>query len=304
MILITGASGVMGSVLVRALCKKGFPVRACVMPRDPFVSRIEGVCNDIWYGDISRKISIAGIGKGVRTVYHLAAVILTPHSLDFERINAEGTRNLIEESRWAGVRHFIYVSSASVVYPQPTPYSLSKCKAEEMVRNSGLNYTIIRPTLVYGPSGGMEFDKYLDYLLKFPFVPFIGSGKALKRPVFVDDIIAGLVAVNECPKTYGKTYHFSGGEKISMLDFTSLCLRLLNKPQKPIVHLPVWLCRLIAWCMRLFMKDPPLKWQTIAGIIQDANCDPALAMGDLGYHPAKVSECLPKCFPRKKPGFS
>jgi nucleoside-diphosphate-sugar epimerase len=299
MILVTGASGAMGSVLVRELHKKGFCIRACVMPGDPFVSRIERLCNDIRHGDISMKASIAGICKGVGTVYHLAAIILTSDELEFERVNIEGTKNLIDEARSAGVGHFVYISSASVTYPLPTPYSLSKRKAEALVKTSGLNFTIIRPTLVYGPSGGQEFDKYLDYLQKLPVIPFIGNGKALKRPVFVDDIIDGLASLNECTKSYGKIYNFSGGEEISMLDFSRLCLRLLQQPRKSIVPVPIGICRLIARLMRVFMKNPPLKWQTIAGIIQDANLDPSLAMADLCYNPAKVSEALPHCFPRK-----
>jgi hypothetical protein len=64
--------------------------------------------------------------------------------------------------------------------------------------------------------------------------------------------------------------------------------------------LPIGLCFAIAWIMGVFMKDPPLKWQTIAGLTQDADLDPGLAMAEIGYNPVKVSECLPKCFPRKK----
>jgi NADH dehydrogenase len=298
MILATGASGAMGSVLMRGLRERGHRVRACVLPGDPHAGRIEGFCDDLWRGDIAHRESIAGICKNVTTVYHLAAVILSPDEGDFERINVAGTRNLIDEAIKAGVEHFIYVSSASIVYPNPTPYSLSKKGAEELVVKSGLNYTIIRPTLVYGRSGGMEFDKYLDYLKKFPIIPFIGGGEALKRPVYVDDIIDGLLSVNGNKISFGKIYNFSGAEAISMLDFTRLCLLLLGTPQKAVVHLPVALCRLIAWGMRFFMNDPPLKWQTIAGITQDADLDPGPAITDLGYCPAKISERLPKCFPR------
>jgi NADH dehydrogenase len=298
MILVTGASGAMGSVLVRKLASDGFPVRACILPNDPFQGRIADSCKDIRQGDISKKTSIEGICHGVTTVYHLAAIILSPDKQEFERINVEGTGNLIEEAKKAGVEHFIYVSSASVIYPRPTPYSLSKRKAEDLVKNSGLAFTIIRPTLVYGRSGGLEFDKYLDYLKKYPVIPFIGNGKSLKRPVFVDDIIDGLAAMNGPAKANGKIYNFSGGEALSMLDFSKLCLKLLQEPHKPIIHLPIWLCRVVAWIMALFMKDPPLTWQTIAGLTQDADLDPALAMTEIGYNPVKVSEWLPKCFPR------
>ncbi len=299
MILVTGASGAMGSVLLRGLHAKGLSVRACVLPGDRTVHRIAGVCDDVRFGDISEKSGISGICAGVSAVYHLAAIILSGDERDFERINVQGTKNLIEEAQSAGVEHFIYISSASVTYPHPTPYSLSKRKAEELVRNSGMHWTIIRPTLVYGPTGGQEFDKYLAYLASYPVVPFIGSGRALKRPVFVEDVISGLLAVNGCKASYGKIYNFSGGEPVSMLDFSRLCLRLMNIPSRPIIHLPVGMCRCIALLMGLFMKDPPLTWQTIAGIIQDANLDPTRAASDLGYNPAKITDMLPKCFPRK-----
>jgi nucleoside-diphosphate-sugar epimerase len=303
MILVTGASGAMGSVLMRRFKEQGHSVRACVLPADPLIGRIESLCDDIRTGDIALRRSVAGISENVTTVFHLAAIILSPDEQDFERINTAGTRNIVEEAKRAGVGHFIYVSSASIVYPKSTPYAVSKKRAEEEVMNSGLNFTIIRPTLVYGPSGGMEFEKYLEYLEKFPVIPFIGGGKALKRPVFVDDIIDGLAAVNGNPVSFGKTYNFSGGESVSMLDFTRLCLKLLGKAKKPVIPLPIRLCRFIAWAMRLFMKDPPLKWQTIAGITQDADLDPRLAMADLGYSPEKVTERLPKCFPRKRGGI-
>ena len=298
MILITGASGAMGSVLARKLHEKGEKIRACVMPGDPFVSRIENICYDIRYADISRNSDVAGICNGIKTVYHLAAVIISKDDSIFERVNVNGTRNLMEEASSANVGHFIYISSASVVYPFPTPYSLSKRKAEEIVNNSPVKYTIIRPTLVYGKIGGQEFDMYLSYLKKFPIVPFIGSGKALKSPVFVEDIIWGLIALNNKEKIYGKVNNFCGDEQLSMLDFSRLCLKLLGIPGKPIVFLPVWLCKFIAVIMEMFMKNPPLKWQVIAGIIQDANLNPDSAKKELGYNPAKVSERLPGCFPR------
>jgi NADH dehydrogenase len=298
MILITGASGAMGRVLTERLHEKGELLRACVVPEDPNVGRIARFCADIRYADIADAASLVGICKGIDIVYHLAAIIISNNERDFTSVNREGTRNLVEEAKRQGVGHFIYISSASVVYPHPTPYSLSKRKAEEIVVNSGIPYTIIRPTLVYGKKGGLEFDRYLQYLKQFPIVPFIGNGKSLKRPVFVEDIISGLVALLGNKNVFGKIYNFSGAQSISMLDFTRLCLVLLHCQHKTILRIPVWLCKLIAEVMACVMKKPPLTWQVIAGITQDADLDPSLAMREIGYSPAGVSLQLPKCFPR------
>jgi NADH dehydrogenase len=299
MILVTGGTGAIGSVLVRELAKRGLRVRVVCLPGDPFMSRVKDCASDIRFADVSRKQDCIAICEGVTTVYHLAAIIISKNESAFARINVEGTRNIVEQAMQSNVGHFVHVSSASVVYLRPTPYSLSKRNAEEIVTKSGLPFTIIRPTLVYGEKGGQEFDMYLDYLRKFPIVPFIGSGSSLKRPVYVEDIISGLLALCDNKASFGKVYNFSGQEALSIADFSRLCLKCLGAGNKPIVHLPVWMCSAIARLMALVMKDPPLKWQVIAGITQDANLDPSEAMADLGYAPKKVSEWLPKVFPRK-----
>jgi nucleoside-diphosphate-sugar epimerase len=301
MILVTGGTGAMGSVLVRQLARRGHQVRVVCMPHDPFVSRVKDCAADIRYADVGDRNACQGICDGMATVYHLAAIIVSKDESAFARINVEGTRNIVEQAARAKVGHFVYVSSASVVYPHPTPYSLSKRAAEEIVLQSGIPFTIVRPTLVYGEKGGLEFDMYLEYLKKFPVVPFIGNGASLKRPVYVEDITEGLLALCDNAASLGKTYNFSGGEAISILDFSRLCLQCMGARagRKLIVHMPVWLCMVVARMMGLVMKDPPLKWQVIAGITQDANLDPSDAIRDLGYAPKKVSQWLPKVFPRK-----
>jgi hypothetical protein len=91
-------------------------------------------------------------------------------------------------------------------------------------------------------------------------------------------------------------YNLSGAEPISMRDFARLCLTLLGRERKPVVSVPVWACRVLAAVMKVVMKRPPLRWPVIAGVTQDADLDPAGAMADLGYRPARVSERLPRCF--------
>jgi NADH dehydrogenase len=300
MIVVTGAAGVMGSALVRKLRSQGFAVRALVLPDDPCVSRIADCGAEIVEGNIEQPSSIVHLCKGAETVIHCAAIIISSDKTAFDRINVNGTAAVINEAKHSSVKHVIYVSSASVIYPRPTPYSLSKKKSEQIVMDSGIPYTIIRPTLVYDRfSGGLEFDMFLSYLLKFPVVPFIGAGAALKRPVFVEDIINGLAACAALPAAPCKTYNFSGRDAITIREFARLCLSLAGFKNRPIVSVPVCLCQVIAFIMSLIMKHPPLSWQVIGGIIQDANLDPASAIKDLGYCPSSVYTMLPQCFPRK-----
>jgi len=296
-ILVSGGTGVMGSRLVHALVKSGWKVRVLTLPNDPLVSRLKGVDCDILYGDIQDAHSLKGAFNGIDTVYHLAAIIIAQDPALFTKININGTENMVKEAASAGVRHFILVSSASVVYPLETPYSRSKIECERIVKEQkAMQYSIVRPTLVYEKNGGLEFMMFMDYLMKYPVVPFIGRGRALKNPVDVNDIMKGLIALAGNEKCFNKIYNFSGGEAISIRDLGHLMLGYKGK-RKLFIPIPVWICRLLAAGMEMLMKKPLLTWNVIAGITQDANLDHSSATEDIGYNPVGIREGLRKYFP-------
>jgi nucleoside-diphosphate-sugar epimerase len=296
MILVTGAGGVMGQRLVRGLVERGFRVRCLVLPGDSSARELGRLGAELREGNVEEPATLAGLCDGVHTVYHLAAVIISWDQDVFRRVNLEGTANVVASARDAGVRHFIYVSSASVTYPERTPYAESKLAAERLVTRESFEHTIVRPTLVYDVVGGQEFAMFRSYLERFPVVPFIGDGKALKRPVWAGDVVDGLLRLADNPKSYGKLYNFSGGEAISMLDLARLILEHRGKSGR-FLHVPVPLCMAVARAARLFMERPPLTTSAIAGIVNDANLDPAEACSDLGYRPLGVREGFARCFP-------
>ncbi|HEX2871389.1 MAG TPA: NAD-dependent epimerase/dehydratase family protein [Polyangiaceae bacterium] len=294
--LVTGAAGVMGARLTARLRKAGWQVRALVLPGDPLRARVEALGCEVYEGDVSDAASLSGVCEGVELVYHLAAVIIAHDPTVFQRVNRDGTAHVLAEARRAGVAHFVYVSSASVVYPRRTRYAESKLEAERLVEGSGLAYTIVRPTLVYEQGGGQELMMFLAYLRRFPVVPFIGAGRAKKRPVWSEDIVDGLVRLAHAPVAHGKTYNFSGAEALSMRELAELLLLHHDEP-RPFLHLPVWVCRALAALLALLMKRPPLTSSAIAGIVNDADLDPTEAMHDLGYAPLGVRAGFQRCFP-------
>jgi nucleoside-diphosphate-sugar epimerase len=298
-VLVTGAAGVMGSRLVRLLGQHGWQVRGLVMPGDPLRARIEGAC-EIVEGDLADPAALARACQDVELVYHLAAVILSPDPTVFDRVNRDGTAHVVTAAVAAGVQHLVYVSSASVVYPRRTRYAQSKLEAEEIVRAASLRHTIVRPTLVYDESGGQEFRLFLDYLRRFPVVPFVGPGQARKRPVFSGDVVDGLLRIAGNARAHGKTYNLSGGEAIPIGEMARLMLEH-HGLRKRFLHLPVALCRAVAAAMSAVLADPPLNHYTIAGMINDADLDPAEAMRDLGYAPRGVRAGFALCFPQRSP---
>jgi nucleoside-diphosphate-sugar epimerase len=295
--LVTGAAGGMGARLVRALAARGLTVRGMVLPGDPLRHRLDGTACQVVEGDLGDPAALAQACSGVELVYHLAAVILSADRTVFARVNRDGTANVVRAAAAAGVRHFVYVSSASVVYPRLTPYGQSKLAAEQIVKAEGaFAHTIVRPTLVYDEKGGQEFRLFLDYLRRFPVIPFVGPGRALKRPVLSDDVVDGLARIAGNPRAHGRTYNLSGGEAIAIGELARLMLAHHGLRGR-FLHLPVGLCRGLAAAMQVVLADPPLNRYTIAGMINDADLDPADAVRDLGYRPVGVREGFARCFP-------
>jgi NADH dehydrogenase len=294
-ILVTGAAGVMGRRLVARLIANGARVRSLILPDDPGREALLALGSEIREGDVRDPATLEGVCAGVDTVYHLAAIIISHDPTAFTRINFEGTANMLAEADSREVRHFIYVSSASVTYPKRTPYAESKLAAEKLVSARKGEYTIIRPTLVYDEHGGQEVRMFLDSLRRFPVAPFVGAGDAYKRPVWSEDIVDGLARLAGNPVAYGKLYNFSGGEAIRIREFAHLLLAH-HGADRPFLHVPVTLCRGIARVLALTMAKPPLTLSAIAGIVNDANLDPTEAMRDLGYRPIGVRDGLTRCF--------
>jgi nucleoside-diphosphate-sugar epimerase len=293
-ILVTGGAGEIGCRLVRRLAAAGHRVRALVLPNDPRAAVLDGIHCEVALGDVTRPETLGAALEGIHTVYHLAAVLLVEEERLFTRVNVEGTRHVAEAAREAGVEHLIHISSASVVYPRSTPYSRSKRAAEEVVRRSGLRYTIVRPTLVYEAGGGLEFKTFADFVTRYPVVPLVGDGRALKNPVHADDLIEGLLAICGNTAAVGQLYNLCGGEEISIREMAELVLRRRGL-RRPLVPLPLPLCRLAGAVVGLVTGRSMLVRHTLAGLTQDANLDRSAARRDLGYDPVGIREGIARC---------
>jgi NADH dehydrogenase len=190
----------------------------------------------------------------------------------------------------------VYVSSASVTYRDRTDYARSKTDAEALVRaEAGLEHTIVRPTLVYDKAGALEIEMFARCLRALPVVPFIGDGSALKRPVYAGDIIHGLAAIPGCPASRGRTYNFSGGEAVTMIELARLILRQFGI-RRVIVPVPEAVWRLALGALSGLVGSPALARQIIAGFTEDADLDPSEAMRDLGYDPLPARVGIPRHF--------
>ena len=285
--LVTGGAGVVGKALCRELLGRGVCVRVLTLPGDTQAGALPaGV--EVFYGDVTDLDSIREAFVGVDLVYHLAAILLSTTPGAFDRINAGGTRNVVAAAKEAGVSRLVYVSSISVTYPVLTEYGKSKLAGESLVKESGLSWTIVRPTLVIGEpvgfGGGIEFNMYADYVRRFPVYFLPGGGKCLKRPVASGDLVKGiaLAGLSECAA--GKTYALAGKRVMSMAEMASAILTAA-KLRHLMLPLPWWIARKLAVLKGWIGGRRVTAEQALSGFLFDAAPDIADAERDLGYKP-------------------
>lgn len=282
--LVTGGAGVVGKALCRELLAHGVCVRVLTLPGDSLASSRLPREVEIVYGDVSDYGSIRPLFDGVDVVFHLAAILLSTRESEFERINAQGTRNVVSACQDAGIRRLLYVSSISVLYPVLTSYGLSKLAGEESVKSSGLDWTIVRPTLVIGDGGGVEFNMYARYVSRFPVYFLPGGGLAKKRPVRSVDLVTGIAAAGLRDSAIGKTYALAGPSVMSMAQMASHILRKKGL-RHVMLPLPWWLCKRLAVLKSWVGGRKVSAEQALAGFLYDAVPSIENAECDLDYKP-------------------
>jgi nucleoside-diphosphate-sugar epimerase len=263
-ILITGAGGFIGSHLAGELIKRKYKVRGIFMPGEE-TARLEGLGIDVFRGDLTRPDTLAGVTKDMDTIYHLATRTLDWGTRkQFERIMVDGTKNLLEEST-GKVSRFVYFSSVAALglgrdlngldedakrIRCGIPYCDTKIIAEDIVKNictkKGIDYTIIRPSNVFGP-GSVWVRDVLDAFLRGP-VPLINKGKHPAALVYIQNLGDGTILAAKSKTAVGKTYHFRDDYPITWGTYLKTLGRWVGK--KPSVNLSFPL----AWTLGAFFE--------------------------------------------------
>jgi uncharacterized protein YbjT (DUF2867 family) len=286
MILVTGATGFVGTHLVRGLTKAGHKVRAFV--RSEGAATPKGV--EVAVGDVSDQASLLRAMMGCDTVIHLVGIIQPGPGYTFESVHVEGTRNVIEAAKQAGtVRHFIYQSALGTRKDAVSEYHRTKYAAEALTKGSGLNWTITRPSIIYGAGDGFT-KKLTDVIKLMPVVPVIGPGKGKLQPIYIDDLVAALVRVVDNPAYYGRTLEFGGPEQLTFGEIVEELKAALGTA-KPTVHFPVSLMRPVACVMERLLPHPPVTNDQLTMLEEDNICD-MKDIVELGIKPIKFRDGL------------
>lgn len=297
MIFIAGGTGFIGQNLLRELKKEGSSVRCLARTEEK-----AEVCRERGFeavtGDITERESLKGVLEGIETVVHLVGIIEEQGKITFEKVHVEGTRNLVDEAKKAGVKYLFFQSALGASLNSDSAYQRTKAEAEEIVKDSGIPYIIFRPSLVIGERDG--FTERLKDLVKIgPFVPIPGTGEARFQPIYVGDWIRCFLRIIGRQEAIGRTYEFGGPEHLT---YNELVLQLMDVIgiRKPLIHIPISLARIGVPFMGIGnrigriigKKIPRVTAEQLMLLERDNICDIESVKNNFGFEPIRYRDAL------------
>ena len=253
LVLVTGATGFLGRRVVPELQEQHHQVRCLVhTPGRERVFPPRSV--DIYYGNVLEPESLDGAFYGVDVVVHLVGVIRRQNRLTYEDINRHGVANVVAAAKEARVKRFVLVSAIGATNNRSYPYLYSKWQGEQEVAGSGLPYTIVQSSIMFGT--GDEFLNIIAGMVKVaPIVPVVGSGRNRLQPIAAEDVAKCIAITVGRDDLQSKTFELGGPEQLSYNEIVAIVARALGK--RPLrFHLPVWLSYLLAIAIQVLPRPP------------------------------------------------
>lgn len=229
MILVTGGTGFIGRVLVRQLHNAGLPVRTLLRP-SPRTPRLpKGVPVEVAVVSLNDQRGLRAALRDVDSIIHLAGAEHEGRNANLLATDINGTRNLAQAAKDAGVKRFIYLSHIGSDRASAFPVHKAKGIAEEHIRKTGVPHTIIRSSVVFGQED--HFTTNLANLIRLaPGILFTpGDGRNLVQPLWVEDLVTCLVWTLENPATLNQTYEVGGSEYFTLRQVLDTILDVIGK---------------------------------------------------------------------------
>jgi len=294
-VLVTGASGFVGSHIVPALLEAGHRVVALITSEaagERVLARLPAdrrAAVELRRGDITQPASLPAALAGVDAVVHLVAIPTDRNGgASLRLINTEGTRNVVAAMGVAGLRRLVHLGALGVTDDPTLHYASSKAKAEAIVAASDLDWTILKPSLLYGPRDG--FFNILAGLIRMSplVVPVAGSGSSRFQPLAIEDLARVVVRTVEDPATAGQIYPLGGPRYWTYREITEEALRGMGS-KRAIVPMPVPLIALVARLAEAVRIPFPVATDQLRQLKLD-NIGPLTAVRDaFGFEPLDMA---------------
>lgn len=288
MILLTGATGFFGKEIVKKL--RGNKLK-CLVRNPDAASFLKKYGCSIAGGDITDKTSVQKAVKGADVVVHAAAVVTAKSNSDYERVNIQGTKNVVEAAKTAKVRHFVFISTILAAYPKSTPYSRSKVEGEAIVKDSGIPYTILRVSLVYNDNDTKTIGKLARIIRKSPVIPLVGSGRSVIQPVYAGDA-ASAIAAAASKKPSNKTYYLAGPPVVYRDMVKAIASQL--KVRRLLLPLPLFILKPMMLVYSFLSRKSSFNARQLDFLTANLRFNYAPASEDLSFNPVDFSDGVKK----------
>jgi uncharacterized protein YbjT (DUF2867 family) len=295
-IFLTGGTGFVGGHLRKALLAKGHEIRLLTHKKggapEPGVEEVEG--------DVTRPETFAAKVNGCDATINLVGVIreFPGRGITFERLHIEATRNVIEAAKAAGIRRHLQMSALGTRPGAISAYHRTKYRAEELVRGSGLDWTIFRPSLVFGPQDAFV-NLLVGYIRSYPAVPVIGDGKYRLQPISADDVARCFALALELPETIGQTFELCGPDRLAYNEMLDVIGQALGKPRVPKIHNPLGIMKLVVPLLQGFSFFP-ITMDQLLMLVEENICDGKWRQ-TFRFEPQSFAEGIEKYLKPKRP---
>ena len=249
-VLLTGASGYVGSYVLRELLRQNHTPR-CLVRGSAADLAVQDDAIEIASGDVTEPDSLRDAVAGCDAIIHLVGIIEEKRAkgVTFERIHVEGTRHVVEAARNAGIDRFIHMSANGARREDATDYQRTKWDAEQIVKDAGFDHwTIFRPALLFGEPDPdrPEFSSRLlkDLVRPFPVLPVFGNGQYELQPVHATEVATAFVQALTTEAAHGQAYVAAGPDRFSYVEVLDRIARGAGLAPKPKVHVPLSIARL------------------------------------------------------------
>jgi NADH dehydrogenase len=284
-VLLTGPTGFIGHYLAHTLLAAGHEVKALIRPgHERRLGKLQRAITPA-YGDLTQPHTLVTAVEDVDAVINLVGIIRETPGASFYRLHWEGARDLIDAAKAAGVKRFLEMS-ANGVRPDGTAYQATKFQAEEYLRGSGLEWTIFRPSVVFGePHGRMNFVTELAGPMRVaPAFPIFGEGDFLLQPVQVLDVAEAFTRALTTPATIGQTYCVGGPEALPYRLVARIIATAVGRPNLPLVPVPLPLVQ-AGVSLGEWLPGFPISSDQLQMLLEGNVCGDRRWQADLGITP-------------------
>ena len=296
MILITGATGYIGRHLVSRLVEQGERPRCLVRETKRAANVLPADKVELIQGNTTQPASLKAALNGVETVVHAAFITADRKQSagnSYAETNVQGTSYLVKAAKEAGVKRIVEISGLGTKPDKAGSYMQGRFLAEKMVKDSGLDWTIIQPSVLFGK--GAPFIKGLaDLIRSAPVVPLIGGGNILFQPIYVEDVVTVILKVLADPTgTNKKTYVIGGPAYYSFTQVIDVLLHVMHKSRIK-APAPIALVGIGAAVMEALLPKPPLTKAAMTLFTFNNTTDLQSVERDFGFTPTSFTEYLQK----------